>query len=326
MKTHLIFSTLFVASLLGANGAGAQAQASEKLCPSPWLGAVNGKADCRLDKLNLITTGVLTGSEKLVQAQIRSGYLAENPEVAFRGNIIYYEGLGDSMLNHLPLFSKLTNAGYRVIAFDYMGQGGSSGSMNDTRIAQIAELGNLIWNLHARDLAAQPKKTIIGWSTGGLAAYMQAATNADVANIILIAPGIVPNLTVGEQLPLKFKFNQITLESLTTQTYGEGIDNPHLDPIRPKSPLEVMNFSLNLTGTARRSHSLPVDLVQGFVLLSGDDDTYVNAAKTKRILQHIAPHFAVKQYPGTLHEIDNEAEPARSEAHQDILDFLTANH
>lgn len=323
MKATSLLSTVLLAATLGAGSA--KAQGSQQICPSPWLGADGNQQDCRLDLLNLVTTGTITGKEKIVHAKIRNGYLAENPNVPFRGNIIYYQGLGDSMVNHLPLFSKLTDAGYRVIAFDYMGQGGSTGTMNDTRIAQIAKLGNAIWNLHARDLNQFPEKTIIGWSTGGLAAYMQAATLSDVSKVILIAPGIAPNLTVGEQHPLQFKFNQITLGTLTTQTYGEGVENPHIDPIRPSSPLEVMNFSLNLTATARQSHTLPVDQTQGFVLLSGDGDTYVNAGKTMRLLRQVAPHFHVKQYPGTLHEIDNEAEPVRSEAHQDILDFLTTS-
>lgn len=321
MKAISLISTVLLASTFGTS----VAHASQKLCPSPWLGASGEQADCRKDLLNLVTTGTISGKEKTVHAEIRSGYLAENSQVPFRGNIIYYQGLGDSMLNHQPLFSKLTQAGYRVIAFDYMGQGGSTGDMNDTRIKQIATLGNSIWKLHARDLAQHPQKNIIGWSTGGLAAYMQAASDSEVSKVVLLAPGIAPNLTVGEQHPLKLKFNQITLETLTTQVYSEGVENPHLDPIRPGSPLEVMNFSLNLTASARNSHSLSVEAVRGLVLLSGDGDTYVNAAKTGRLMQQMAPHFKVKQYPGTLHELDNEAEPARSEVHQDILDFLNSN-
>lgn len=71
------------------------------------------------------------------QVDIRLGYLTANSAVPFKGNILYYQGLGDSILNHDPLFSVLTNAGYRVIAFDYMGQGGSDGSMNHTSITNI---------------------------------------------------------------------------------------------------------------------------------------------------------------------------------------------
>lgn len=61
----------------------------------------------------------------VTREKIRMGYYPE--QGVFKGNILYYEGLGDSMLNHAPLFEKLSQNGYRVIAFDYMGQGGSSG-------------------------------------------------------------------------------------------------------------------------------------------------------------------------------------------------------
>lgn len=300
---------------------------SERTCPTPWQSASGNTEDCDLREFSLTTSNAWTQLKKEVKATIRSGYLAENPQVPFRGNIIYYQGLADSMVNHQPLFQKLTQAGFRVIAFDYMGQGGSSGTMNDTRILEIGTLGDKIWKLHARDLTNYPKKNIIGWSTGGLAAYVQAGKKNDVSNIVLIAPGIAPNIKVGEQQVLKFKFNQITLPTLTTQIYASGVENPHLDPIKPNSPLEIMNFSWDLTITASASRRLQMsNQVNGFVLLSGDNDTYVNARKTFAVLKKKAPHFLVRQYPNALHEIDNEAEPNRSHAHQDILDFLARHN
>lgn len=300
---------------------------AQRLCPHPWQSAVGALHDCTLQEFTLTTWNVWTSTRRPVKANIRSGFLAENPEVPFRGNVLYFEGLADSMVNHQPLFSKLTQAGYRVIAFDYMGQGGSSGTMNDTRIFEIGTLGDKIWNMHAKDLQNYPKKNIIGWSTGGLAAYVHAVAKSDVSNIVLIAPGIVPNKKVGEQRPLEFKFNQITLPTLTTQVYVNGVENPHLDPIKPNSPLEIMDFSVDLMATAFRSRLFTMSPnVNGFVLLSGDNDTYVNARKTFTVLKKTAPHFSVRQYPNALHEIDNEAEPHRSRAHRDILDFLNRNN
>lgn len=274
-------------------------------CPTPW--------QCQNTKIKINSHSV----------SIRNGFLAENSSVPFRGNVIYYQGLGDSMLNHMPLFKKLTNEGFRVIAFDYMGQGGSSGSMNDTRIHEIGKLGDIIWRKHARNLKQFPHKNIIGWSTGGLAAYVEGINNPQVKKVALIAPGIAPNKIVGEQDPCHLKFNQITLESLTSQTYAPGIKNPHLEGIKPKSPLNVPLFSIDLLTTAAKyaKKSVPTRLA-GLVLLSGDEDTYVDAAKTRRIINEKAHHFEMKQYPHTLHEIDNEREPAQTSAHQDIIDFL----
>ena len=107
--------------------------------------------------------------------KLRSGYFREstNPEVAFKGCILYLEGLGDSILNHEALYKVLSHAGYRVIFFDYMGQGGfkgydqagrpkpedskgSEGSMNHTRIIdplfprlQISTMAEEIWEKYA---------------------------------------------------------------------------------------------------------------------------------------------------------------------------------
>ncbi|MDG0817187.1 alpha/beta hydrolase [Bdellovibrio svalbardensis] len=284
----------------------ASEQPSLTPCPAPW--------NCEVTPFILKTDGVVF---------IRNGYLEENQNVPFNGNIIFYEGLGDSMVNHQPLFQKLTDAGYRVIAFDYMGQGGSSGSMDDTRILEIGKLGNKIWNLHARDLTNFPKKTILGWSTGGLAAYTQAALEGDVDTVVLIAPGISPKYFVGEQHPLRGEIDLITIPTLTTQIYGEGILDPHIDPIKPDSPVKIPCFSIDLALTAKMMRSTPMSRrMKGFVLLSGNKDTYVDAKETRRILRRTAPHFSLKQYHGALHEIDNEAEPISSMAHQDILNFL----
>jgi alpha-beta hydrolase superfamily lysophospholipase len=270
-------------------------------CPAPWV--------CKPIQLKSGET-------------LRSGHLPQNPKVPFLGNILYFEGLGDSMMNHQPLFTKLTDAGFRVIAFDYLGQGGSNGKMSKTVISMIPDLGDIAWKNHADDLKHFPKKRIIGWSTGGLAAYY-AAYHRRADQIVLIAPGIRPNKIVGEGL-WHWPVNEITLESLTTDRYSAKNSNPHVDPIRPTSPMKVfVPFGVNLLATANHSKSWKIDsAIPGFVLLSGDEDTYVNAKKTRETIEENASHFSVKAYPGSLHEIDNERLEIREEAHRDILNFL----
>ena len=67
----------------------------------------------------------------------------------------------------------------------------------------------------------------------------------------------------------------------------------------------------------RGSESVP-----GFVLLSGKEDSYVDAEKTRGVFKQNSTHFKLKQYPGTLHEIDNELEPIAGQAREDILNFI----
>lgn len=282
-------------------------------CPRPWV----------CENLNLpVPYSTLSGSVKFSASKIRAGYLPH--EGQFKGNVLYFEGLGDSMLNHDPLFKKISKAGYRVLAFDYMGQGGSDGRMNRTRIEYIPWIGDRVWNKYALEKNKFNSKTIIGWSTGGLAAYLSATENK-VDKVVLIAPGIAPRKIVGEglfnQLP-----NEITLETLTTDVYFDRQSNPHREEIKPDSPVKVPHFSINLLTTAECLKDKKVsDSVKGLVLLSGDEDTYVNAERTKRIISQNAPHFKVKSYPGALHEIDNERKEIRDVAHTDILRFLNSS-
>lgn len=294
-----------------------------RLCPEPWESAHNNQKDCASTLMSVPSSASLMGSAQSLSVSIRHGFLRESSEVPFKGNIIYYEGLGDSMLNHGPLFEQLTMSGYRVIAFDYMGQGGSSGSMDDTEIPQIGSLGNAIWKKQARDLSGFPRKTIIGWSTGGLAAFYQSQWDSELSRVVLIAPGIAPNWFVGEQHLLSKQIDQITLSSLTTEKYLSGVFNPHMDPIKPTSPLDVPYFALNLQKYSHIARRRPLNpKMEGLVLLSGSEDTYVDADKTINLFRTYAPNFIRRQYKGALHEIDNEAYPMGPSARQDIVNFL----
>ena len=222
------------------------------------------------------------------------------------------------MLNHAPLFSKLSAKGFRVIAFDYMGQGGSTGNMNNTRIKIIPKMGKIIWNKWARKGGPV---TLMGWSTGGLAAYL-ATNDFKVDRMILIAPGIVPNMIVGGGIT-QWPLNKITLETLTSDRYNDQNPNPHIDPIRPGSPIAVLEFAKDLFFNAWEAQKTLIgDEVEGLVLLSGKEDTYVNADKTMKVLKQTAPHFKTVAYEGALHEIDNEKKLIREKVHQDILQYL----
>jgi alpha-beta hydrolase superfamily lysophospholipase len=257
-----------------------------------------------------------------VDASVRARFLVENINVPFRGNILYFEGLGDSIQNHAPLFNRLTAEGFRVIAFDYMGQGGSEGEMNDTRIWDIPRVGLQVLSRYGRDLPLFPKPIILGWSTGGLAGYL-AAQQQVAAAVILIAPGISPNFIVGEQHLLHFQVDRITQRTLTTAKYDLQHPNPHVDVIAPNSPLAVPDFALSLQIAAAESKNWNINpSIPGFVLLSGAKDTYVNASDTMKVIRKHAAHFKIEMYAAALHEIDNEASVTQIKMQSDILNFL----
>lgn len=269
---------------------------------------------------------------------LRSGYIEPKAGIELKGCVQYLQGLGDSMLNHEPFFRQISDAGYRVILFDYMGQGGSEGSMNHTRIydplyknLEIASLAKAVWNRYSviknngRDCSVA-KKVVIGWSTGGLASY-RMARNKQADAVVLLAPGINPRTLVGEaasrpQLLVSASEAVITERTLTRQNYSHRV-NPHVDPIKPASPTHVPLFAANLVLTSKLAQhwSIPRE-VPGLVFLSGDEDTYVDRTASITTLQRNAPHFTVISYNGALHELDNETDDVAFDVHRRTVDFI----
>jgi alpha-beta hydrolase superfamily lysophospholipase len=217
-----------------------------------------------------------------------------------------------------------------------MGQGGSEGSMNHTRVKdkifpalEIGSQAKLLWAQHSQIpvngfTCLQSRRMVIGWSTGGLAAY-ELAFDKWADSVVLIAPGIHPNKLVGEAskapalLPLLKPV--ISERTLTRNTFANQA-NPHVDPIKPDSPAKVPLFAGNLLATAIKSQFWNVDQgVKGLVFL-GTGDTYVDYAATKRTLAKRAPHFSIVQYEGALHELHNEIPQVANDVTRKILDFL----
>lgn len=269
------------------------------------------------------------------EQSLRVGQYTE--QGSLRGCVLFLEGLGDSILNHEPLYRSLAQGGYRTITFDYFGQGGSSGSMNDTRVedaknpyVEIGTQARFVWGLHPE--CASSKKLVIGWSTGGLAAYKLAVEKwADA--VVLLAPGIYPNKFVGRaarQASLLWKvightgfkpefYPVIGLETLTRDL---DRSHAHVEGVKPSSPTAVPLFALNLIVTSMLYRETTTD-VPGLALLSGDEDTYVDRKKSEKFFKTL-PNFKVHSYPGALHELDNELEPVRVDVQKRALEFFNS--
>nr|WP_295901517.1 alpha/beta fold hydrolase [uncultured Bdellovibrio sp.] len=270
---------------------------------------------------------------------LRTGYYLEAEPTNFKGCVLYLEGLADSVANHSALFNKLSKAGYRVIFFDYMGQGGSQGSMNNTRIVaplssslQISTQAKFIWDRYSnrkdeyfgRD-CSQSKKMVVGWSTGGLATYGLAHEGwADA--VVLVAPGIHPKKFVGEAAAspkLMFTLDQVISERTLTRNKFEKSFNPHVDPIKPISPAVVPLFATNLLLSSEFSQGWEIPKkIAGLVFLSGVEDTYVDRLATEKTLKKKASHFKVIAYNGALHEIDNEIPEVANDMHEKTVQFF----
>jgi alpha-beta hydrolase superfamily lysophospholipase len=276
-----------------------------------------------------------------------------------KANIIYLEGLADSMYNHDRLINTLSEAGYRTIAFDYPGQGGSEGSMDQTRITAkesswdsihrfvendhkendnfskfidgfkkhksgssatllIRDMAESVWTDIKSANNIDPKERInavIGWSTGGLAAYEMVKKNSKkegIKAVVLIAPGT------------KIK----PVIEIKTDTLNGNQKFQHLDNIRPDSPLKIPGFTLNLLTSGHAAENWKVaDDVKGLVLLSDPkNDSYVDIEKVEKTLRRNAKHFEFVNYDGAAHEIDNESDEHRTDTNRVKLEVRVVNY
>lgn len=289
----------------------------------------------QLSRLVYNTNVPLVGS-----VHLRTGIYQEANTNEFKGCVLYLQGLADSIRNHNPLFSALSKAGYRIVTFDYMGQGGSEGTMNHTRVhdlvfptLEIGEQAKFIWNNLSKD-CHKSKKMVMGWSTGGLATY-KLAMEGWADSVILIAPGIYPKIYVGEAATkpsLMFTFDQVITEKTLTRNKFETENNPHLDPIKPVSPTHVPMFATNLLVTSVESHLWNISAkVNGLVFLSGKEDSYVDRDLTIMALngnntqKGKASHFTVISYDGALHEIDNEVPEVAEDMYAKTIEYFDSH-
>ncbi len=262
---------------------------------------------------------------------LRTGYYRESANTEFKGCVLYLEGLADSIANQQPLFHHLSESGYRTIFFDYMGQGGSEGSMNNSRVLdpinnslQISTQAQVVWNKYSEG-CKNSKKMVIGWSTGGLVSYKLAFDKwADA--VVLIAPGIHTKMFIGEASAKPkdlLTFQQVISErTLTRNTFSDG-RNPHVESIKPDSPAKVPLFAANLVGSSKISQTWKISSeVKGLVFLSGVEDTYVDRDATMATLKRNASHFGVVSYDGALHEIQNEIPEVAHDMYQRTTQFL----
>ena len=298
---------------------------------------MSGAAVARNVSSDTISQGSFLTDEVAYHGHLmRTGLYLENGKL--KGCVLFLQGLGDSILNHEPMFRELAKAGYRTVSYDYYGQGGSSGSMNETRLesglpsARIKNQAKFMWRYFSTNAdpvrglsCAGSRRLVIGWSTGGLAAY-ELANERWAQGVVLLAPGLNIKLAVGTSAGvsnwlklspwglkgtpdggLRFARNEIITEStLTRAQWPDGYD-PHVDTIKPTSPSRVPLFATDLIVASIHSHRFKIDpSVKGLIALSGSTDTYVDRNATWALISKNANHFDRIAYHGALHELDNE--------------------
>lgn len=316
-RSFLIFiqRTILFSALLFAGGV--ESFAGENTCPHPWMGSEVRGVGCRFSMVNWKGPrgdSTKRAGERTLQVAdgvqiIRSGYLPENPAAPFRGNVIFLEGFGDSMLNHQALLSGLSLAGFRVIGFDYVGQGQSSGTLNQSSVAGLANLAKEVFRWHARKEGGQFRPVVVGWSLGGLIAYLMAK-DGWAKEVVLISPALAP------RLPVRISGEMLSSANLTTL---------HVDQLRPNSYFDssAIQFTADFVEQALYSRMGKISpRVRGLALLAAGQDQFIDAELVQATLRKNAKQFEVEIYPNSRHELDNESGAIARAVRQRILEFL----
>ncbi len=227
------------------------------------------------------------------------------------GDIFYLHGFADTFSNHRALFHEWTDAGFRVLAFDYPGHGGTRTlnpkiNINDFNFEGLMTLANQVERIKRQD--ANRPLLLAGWSTGGLLAVrmIQKGNLAKLSRrpqgMILFAPGISVNAVVGRQ-SFRYPLGEVTFETLTHNEDTRGLAAPF-----PRSPGDAPLFASNLFyhSLASQGNAYPAQ-IPTLVFVAGDStDKYVPSSKVTRWVKGLPGQAVGVQCPNARHWLDNE--------------------
>lgn len=265
----------------------------------------------------------------LATVKIKVGVLnARNP----KANVIYLHGFADTMDNHETLLRKFRDSNLNVIAYDFPGHGSSEGHIWAWDLKEVAMIINTIMkdsNVHFdRGLPV----ILAGWSTGATMAIRimqnesiskaswktQVLPNAHVIGLILYAPSVPANMTVGDSL---------IFPSIDTLTRNKAcIKN---DP-QPTTTLGAGEFVASLKFQSEMARSgfvnLPKDLPI-LTIVAGDDDMYTTSGNTVKFVKAQAKQgveIVGFQCTDSYHAIDCEPSGIAEESTDLAVNFAKA--
>lgn len=244
--------------------------------------------------------------------------VVESPkQVEAKADVLFLIGFSDRADNHGPLFSQLTQSGFRVISFDYPSHGKTKcRSLGVYDLMSLARLARSV--LQSSEIQSDRPLYVGGWSTGGLLAYRMMQQEMfyfrNVKGLVLLAPGLAVYKIPGDA-------GVVTLESLLSNP-----NPPHLGEISPTSPLLYPLFGADLIGHSIAARLQAVPKVPILMILGGDEaDVYAKTPKIKKWYKKLkaeTPQFISYQCAQGKHELDNEIEPMGQAVRDLFVDFL----
>jgi pimeloyl-ACP methyl ester carboxylesterase len=234
-------------------------------------------------------------------------------------DVLFLTGFSDRADNHGPLFTQMTESGFRVISFDYPSHGKTDcWNLSFHDMLSLEGLAQIV--LLSPEIKSEAPLFLVGWSTGGLIAYrmLQRGLPAfrKVSGAVLLAPGL-------SVYPVPGEWGFVTIDSLLSNP-----EPPHMGELYPSSPLAYPFFGADLIATSvlARFENVPQTPV---MMILGDDvlDVYANTPKIKKwFIRSRNPLFTAYQCKGAKHELDNEIEPIGQTVRNLTVNFLNGDN
>lgn len=258
--------------------------------------------------------------------QLRTWEAAGSP----RGQVLIVHGLGEHGGRYAAVAAALNAHGWRVLAHDHRGHGGSQGARgviaaDDSLLADLARVID-----RAREVEAGPL-LLLGHSLGGLVAARfvaealapaPAAWSREVAGLVLSSPAIDPGLSAGQKLLVS-----LASRLAPTLALGNGLD-PHgisrdaaVVQAYIADPLVHDRISGRLARFIRDAGAVvlaaaPRWSVPTLLMWAGADRCVAPAGSQRLAEAAPAAVMAVRTWPDLAHELFNEPE------REEVLDEL----
>jgi Serine aminopeptidase, S33 len=238
-----------------------------------------------------------------------------------KGDVFFFHGFADCFSNHAALFTALNTAGFNVISFDYPSHGHSSGgitmwgdTINAYDFERLATVARDVYKASGQASTNTPLY-VSGWSTGGLLATRitqgVVSFGKRVEAQYLIAPGIAVQALVGN-------LGVVTVDTLTSNP-----SPPAVCPIKPKSPLMVPLFAVNLLKAASRAQRGSTKGAKTYIVLADPaEDKYVKSDNVAEWGN--AQKAIVVQCSGAKHWLEAEPAPVGDFVISEAVRFFTA--
>ncbi|MGH8925877.1 MAG: lysophospholipase [bacterium] len=244
-----------------------------------------------------------------------------DPETVPKGDVVLVHGIGEHSGRYAQVGSWLTEAGYRVRAFDLLGFGASSGARGDIARWSLY-LDQVEGHLRAMRTEGRPV-VLMGHSMGGLIAAEYAISERPRPDLLVLSSPAIMGGAGWQRALAPFIGRAFPTLSLPTAVKGSQLSrDPAVGETYMSDPLNLFKASTRLGANVFASQDRVTPLLARISIptfvIHGGDDTVVPPEASQLLVG--LPGVERRLYPNLRHECLNE--PEGREVVADIVSWL----